>query len=82
MNFENLKAAVLAVEENNRINNAKWGDWSSAADIALTYDLEPLDAEDVRVLERAIASNGETVDTDMNDAHNAEYGVKFNTWRV
>jgi len=37
---EFLRKAMLAVENNNQINDAKWADWSSSYHIAETYELE------------------------------------------
>lgn len=81
MSYENLKQAVLAVEENNRINDGKWSDWSSADHVADTYEIGELSDAERAILENAIKSNGASIDADMNAVHNAEYGVEFNTWR-
>jgi len=37
---EFLRKAMLAVENNNQINEGKWSDWSSSYHIAETYELE------------------------------------------
>ena len=81
MCFKSLKTLVLAVEENNVFNDAKWSDWSDAGHIAETYEETDISDEEAQILNRAIESNGLTIEADMSAAHKVEHGVEFNTWR-
>jgi len=85
MTYANLKQAVLAVEDNNNINDSKWSDWDDASHIADTYSISNLTEEEETVLNSAIESNGATVDEDMlkaqAQANGLEKGAKFNAWR-
>ncbi|MGR2662467.1 hypothetical protein ACUXVY_12835 [Chromobacterium haemolyticum] len=76
MNYQNLKEAILAVEENNKLNDAKWSDWPFATDIGEVYGIE-LDKEDIAILERAIESEGASIQADMEAAEREEYGQNF-----
>lgn len=76
MNYESLKHAVLAVEENNHINNGKWTDWEDAHAILETYGISQDD--DVRaVLQKAIESNGYSLPADLRAAELIECGQNF-----
>lgn len=83
MPYESLKTVVLAVSENNGINDAQWSDWTDAHSIAEIYEIEDLDADDLALLDRAIASNGATLDTDLTARELAEMGQNFEPawWR-
>ena len=81
MTYKALKEAVLAVQENEKCNGYDWRTWNSADHIVETYEIETLTTEEEQVLERAIASNGATVDADMSAQQTAEFGSEFNTWK-
>lgn len=76
MHYQNLKEAILAVEENNKLNDAKWSDWPFATDIGEVYGIE-LDQEDIAILQRAIESEGASIQADMEAAELEEYGQNF-----
>jgi len=75
MSYE-LKQAVIAVQENNILNDGAWSDWSDAHHIAETYEIA-LDESAVRVIQRAIDSDGVTLDADLSAAELAEWGQNF-----
>lgn len=70
---------VNAVQENNRINNAKWSDWTNAHDIFSIYG--PLDYSHyevgVQFLNALIRDNGENLDIYMQAFDCLEYGQPF-----
>lgn len=68
MNLEALKLACDAVEDNNRSNDANWQDWQSVGDIKEAYGFEVCEFGE-SVLERAIQSNGASVEDDLAAAH-------------
>jgi len=72
MTYETLKAAVLAVEENNKINDGKWSNWDDAQHIAGTYEIGALTKEESAILERAIDTDGKSLPTDLRAAELAE----------
>jgi len=76
MTYETLKEAVLAVEENNKINDGKWSDWDDAQHIADTYDIE-LNDKEATILNKAIESNGKTLPTDLRAEELKELGQSF-----
>ena len=39
-NWKVFKALRAAIQENNRINDAKWDDWTDANHISSTYEIE------------------------------------------
>ena len=60
LNDKALRQAIEGVEDNNRINDGRWSDWEDAQHVAETYGVE-LCGEGAKVIERAIASNGESL---------------------
>jgi len=52
-----LRKAMLAVENNNQINDGKWSDWSSSYHIAETYELENDDENEVHYLQLILDIN-------------------------
>lgn len=75
MNYETLKQLVLAVEDNKRVNQGDWKGWD-AGDIFEVYGAS-VDYDVMRVLERAIASNGKSLPEDLRAAEFAEFGMHF-----
>lgn len=61
---------VEAVKDNNSVNDGSWKDWADLQHIEDVYG--PLDDEDVtreeadRVMSSAIASNGQSLKTDLS----------------
>lgn len=82
MNYQRLRDAVEAVEENNRINSGSWNDWENGEEILDTYELVDwssgsYDREIVAILNRAIVTNGLSLYSDCEAAEIAEYGQAF-----
>ena len=76
MSYEKLKKTVLAVLDNNVINDGKWADWSDAQHVAETYEIA-LEDDDAAIIQRAIDSAGVTLDADLSAAELAEWGQNF-----
>lgn len=76
LDAEALREAIEGVEDNNRINDASWSDWTDAAHVAEVYEVE-LCAEGVQIINRAIASNGESLKIDLPAAERAVWGQNF-----
>lgn len=76
MNFETLKAAVLAADENRKINDGAWSSWGSGSDILETYELG-YDSDVAEILDRAIQSNGKSLPADLRAAELKELGQNF-----
>lgn len=74
--YENLKTAVLAVEENNRFNQSSWGDWADAGHISETYGVD-LSAQDEKIIEQAIATRGKSLGPDLRARELKEFGQNF-----
>jgi hypothetical protein len=76
-----FKQLVDAIEENNRINDGKWADWSgflAAEEVYGEYADEEVSREDAkRVIESAIASNGETLIDDLRALEMKVMGQNF-----
>lgn len=72
MSLEQLKTAILAVEE----NGCGWATWGDARHIAEIYEIE-LDAEDLAVLDRAIATEGHSLPADLRRIEREEWGQNF-----
>lgn len=73
---DSLRAAVEAVEENNAFNDSRWSVWDDASHICHTYNLE-LGAFERAVLDRAIASDGESLKTDLPLVERVVWGQNF-----
>ena len=71
-----LRQAIEAVEENNRINDGMWTGWDDAAHVAETYGIE-LDEQGEKIINRAIASNGESLAVDLPAVELAVWGQNF-----
>ena len=71
-----LRHAIEAVEENNRINDGMWTGWDDAAHVAETYSIE-LDEQGAKIINRAIASNGESLAVDLPAVELAVWGQNF-----
>ena len=71
-----LRQAIEAVEENNRINEGMWLGWDDAAHVAETYGIE-LDEQGEKIINRAIASNGESLAVDIPAVELAVWGQNF-----
>ena len=71
-----LRQAIEAVEENNSINNSTWLEWDDAAHVAETYGIE-LDEQGEKIINRAIASNGESLTVDLPAVERAVWGQNF-----
>ena len=71
-----LRQAIEAVEENNHINNGTWLGWDDAAHVAETYGIE-LDEQGEKIINRAIASNGESLTVDLPAVERAVWGQNF-----
>ena len=76
LNDKALREAIEGVEDNNSINDGRWSDWVDAAHIAETYGIE-LCQEGIQIIERAIASNGESLKIDLPAAERAVWGQNF-----
>jgi len=77
MNYDVLIAAVKAVEENNKINGASWADWQDADHILETYEIDGADRDVIEILNRAIATNGQSLAEDLPKAERREFGQNF-----
>jgi len=75
INYQALREAVEAVEENINLNDGDWN-WEDADHVASTYDIA-LDEQCAAVIERAIASNGESLATDLPAVELAVWGQNF-----
>ena len=71
-----LRQAIEAVEENNHINDGMWIGWDDAAHVAETYGIE-LDEQGEKIINRAIASNGESLTVDLPAVERAVCGQNF-----
>ena len=71
-----LRQAIEAVEENNHINDGMWIGWDDAAHVAETYGIE-LDEQGEKIINRAIASNGESLAVDLPAVELAVWGQNF-----
>ena len=71
-----LRQAVEAIEENNSINDGMWLYWDDAAQVAETYSIE-LDEQGAKIINRAIASNGESLAVDLPAVELAVWGQNF-----
>ena len=71
-----LRQAIEAVEENNRINDGMWIGWDDASHVAETYGIE-LDEQGEKIINRAIASNGESLTVDLPAVERAVWGQNF-----
>ena len=76
INHEALREAIEAVEENNSINDGMWMGWDDAAHVAETYGIE-LDEQGEKIINRAIASNGESLTVDLPAVERAVWGQNF-----
>ena len=76
INYAALRQAIEAVEENNRINDSTWLAWDDAAHVAETYGIE-LDEQGAKIINRAIASNGESLAVDLPAVELAVWGQNF-----
>jgi hypothetical protein len=78
MDYNTLRFLVWAVEENNQINDAKWSDWQDSTDITECYQpgKEP-DQDVLKILDRAISTNGFSLLVDLRKAEFEEYGGNF-----
>ena len=76
INHAALRQAVEAVEENNRINDGMWLEWDDAAHVAETYGID-LDEQGAKIINRAIASNGESLTADLPAVERAVWGQNF-----
>ena len=76
INYVELRKAIEAVEENNRINDGMWLEWNDAAQVAETYDID-LDEQGAKIINRAIASNGESLAVDLPAVELAVLGQNF-----
>lgn len=71
-----LRHAIEAVEENNLINDGMWLEWDDASHVAETYGIE-LDEQGEKIINRAIASNGESLEADLPAVELAVWGQNF-----
>lgn len=76
MNSDAFFDAVFAVQMNNKMNGATWGDWTDAHDVSETYQID-LCEFGVHLINRAIASNGNTIDADVEAVKLAVFGQTF-----
>ena len=76
MNSDAFFDAVFAVQMNNKINDARWGDWTDAHHVSETYQIELCECGEL-LLNKAIASNGATIDADMKAVELAVFGQNF-----
>src|SRR5690554_3235364 len=72
-----LRSAIEAAEENSRINDAAWSDWTDAQHILDTYGISADCAEARAVLDRAIRSNGASLAKDLPAVELAVWGKNF-----
>ena len=90
-----LRSLIEAVEDNNRINDARWSDWGDAGDIVDTYNPDGILAgdgwanfadEDVsakeaaEILSRAIASNGRSLAAELEQLAVRVWGEGIGCW--
>ena len=76
INYAALREAIEAIEENNSINDSTWLAWDDAAHVAETYSIE-LDEQGAKIINRAIASNGESLAVDLPAVELAVWGQNF-----
>ena len=76
IDYAALRKAIEAIEENNRINDGMWIGWDDAAHVAETYSIE-LDEQGAKIINRAIASNGESLAVDLPAVELAVWGQNF-----
>ena len=77
VNDEGLRAAIEGVEDNNRINDASWSDWDDASHICETYGIEGMGDLEHAILNRAIASQGESLNADLPMIERIVWGQNF-----
>lgn len=71
VNEDAIKKAVEAVEDNNQINDGEWSDWDDADHVAETYSVDyagdhpGLASETAAVINRAIRTNGQSLNDDL-----------------
>jgi len=76
-----FKQLIECIEDNNRINDAKWNDWLGYDAVLEVYG--PLRDEDIddndasRIITRAIASNRATLSGDLRELGIRIYGHEF-----
>lgn len=71
-----LRSAVLGVEQTNRQCLGKWEDWEDAQHVADTFEVE-LCPVGQAVIERAIATEGVSLDEDLAAVEHAVWGDGF-----
>ena len=76
INYAALRKAIEAIEENNSINDGMWLELDDAAQVAETYSIE-FDEQGAKIINRAIASNGESLAVDLPAVELAVWGQNF-----
>lgn len=76
INYAALREAIEAIEENNSSNDGMWLEWDDAAQVAETYSIE-FDEQGAKIINRAIASNGESLAVDLPAVELAVWGQNF-----
>lgn len=76
LDYAALQGLVEAIEDNNRINDAKWSDWFDANAAADLYTIE-IDDNIAAIIDRAIKSNGISLPRDLRAAEHNEFGRHF-----
>ncbi len=76
IDIDALKEAIEAVEENNEINGGSWSNWKNAENVADTYEIE-LCGEGLKVIQRAIDSDGKSLLDDKPAVELAAWGQNF-----
>jgi len=74
---EGLRAAIEGVEDNIRTNAASWSDWDDASHICEVYGIEDLGDLERAILDRAIESRGESLNTDLPMVERLVWGQNF-----
>jgi hypothetical protein len=76
-----FKQLVDAIEENNRINDGKWADWSgflAVLEVYGEYSDSEISREDAQhIIESAIASDGEALANDLRALEMKVMGQNF-----
>ena len=77
--METFKSLVKAVEENNRINDGKWSDWSDAFHIERTYGELSIKERSIALefLSALIRDNGENLEIYLDAMDCLQYGQPF-----
>ncbi len=78
--MENFKSLVLAIEENNSMNEAQWKDWKNAQHVQSLYgEMENTPFKPIyeAFIDALIRDNGQNLSTYLDTVSCLEYGQIF-----